>query len=284
MVNSELNSNGLGNSGTDVPIYHKQPPVAIKKTALRDVQNEKRSLKRSHEESSPFVDGRSITDAIKVHGTKRLTPDGPSNTHAASELLLNARRRFELELGRGRIQDSMGKYADCPQLKHCHMQQEISINQTQKGENNIHRVPVVTTNHMSSAMTFSYGGHSVPNSLGKPCKSLQAVETDCVKVTSELPHSIDCPLMDDQQRTERFIRLQNFLKQCDESNQNYTQMLLNFSPAELSRHAVELEKRAIQLTIEEGKEMQRVKALNVLGKSGLTNNPLQMTQKLQSKK
>ena len=39
-------------------------------------------------------------------------------------------------------------------------------------------------------------------------------------------------------------------------------VLLHLAPAELSRHAVELEKRAIQLTIEEGKEDSEM--LNVI--------------------
>ncbi|KAL4575386.1 hypothetical protein LXL04_022229 [Taraxacum kok-saghyz] len=79
----------------------------------------------------------------------------------------------------------------------------------------------------------------------------------------------------DDQMTERFIRLQNFIKQCDGSNHKENlQLLLRLSPVELSRHAVELEKRAIQLTIEEGQEMQRMQALNVLG----TRNTKPITQ------
>lgn len=66
----------------------------------------------------------------------------------------------------------------------------------------------------------------------------------------------------------RFAQLHKYLKQCDNSNQEvYLQKLRSFSPDECSRHAVELEKRAIKLTFDEGNEMQRVKDLNVLGKS-----------------
>ncbi|KAL4572617.1 hypothetical protein LXL04_019397 [Taraxacum kok-saghyz] len=66
----------------------------------------------------------------------------------------------------------------------------------------------------------------------------------------------------------RFGQLQKYLKQCDTSNHEvYLQELRSFSPDECSRHAVELEKRAIQLVVEEGREIQRVKDLNVLGKS-----------------
>ncbi|XP_071742022.1 uncharacterized protein [Rutidosis leptorrhynchoides] len=76
----------------------------------------------------------------------------------------------------------------------------------------------------------------------------------------------------EEQRTDRFIRLQRYIKQCDGSNDRENiQLLMRLSPSELSRHAVELEKRAIQLTIEEGKEMKRIQALNVLGTS-ITRN------------
>ncbi|XP_042753639.1 uncharacterized protein LOC111878454 isoform X2 [Lactuca sativa] len=84
---------------------------------------------------------------------------------------------------------------------------------------------------------------------------------------------------DDDQMTERFIRLQNFIKQCDGSNHRENiQLLLRLSPLELSRHAVELEKRAIQLTIEEGQEMQRMQALNILGKPLATRNTMPIIQ------
>ncbi|KAL7189810.1 hypothetical protein ACSBR1_039449 [Camellia fascicularis] len=111
---------------------------------------------------------------------------------------------------------------------------------------------------MASMMNFMCGGSPVP-----------------IKVNSEVCHSTDSKATNDQQNTERFIHLQKVLKQCDESKQrDYIQMLLNLSPAELSRHAVELEKKAIQLTVEEGKQMQRMKALNILGKSGPMNTPI----------
>ncbi|XP_023770380.1 uncharacterized protein LOC111919003 [Lactuca sativa] len=77
----------------------------------------------------------------------------------------------------------------------------------------------------------------------------------------------------------RFVQLQNYLKQCDNSNHEvYLQELRSFSPDECSRHAVDLERRAIQLVVEEGREIQRVKDLNVLGKS--TGNHLLLRQSI----
>ncbi|KAJ1260390.1 hypothetical protein BS78_10G228400 [Paspalum vaginatum] len=66
---------------------------------------------------------------------------------------------------------------------------------------------------------------------------------------------------------ERFNRLQTYLENCDHSTQEgYLRKLRSLSAAGRSMHAIELEKRAIHLLVEEGKELQRMKALNVLGK------------------
>eukprot|EP00249_Psilotum_nudum_P022106 c28375_g1_i1 orf=630-2486(+) len=66
----------------------------------------------------------------------------------------------------------------------------------------------------------------------------------------------------------RFKQLQAFLKQCDDSNQkDYLQVLQSLSSVARSGYAVELEARAIKLSLEEGREINRMKALNVLGKN-----------------
>ncbi|MCO5596820.1 hypothetical protein L7F22_050890 [Adiantum nelumboides] len=66
---------------------------------------------------------------------------------------------------------------------------------------------------------------------------------------------------------QRFKQLQAFLKQCDEADQNgCLHALRSLSAAARSGHAVELETRAIRLSLEEGKEMKRMRLLNVLGK------------------
>ncbi|XP_066348623.1 uncharacterized protein [Miscanthus floridulus] len=66
---------------------------------------------------------------------------------------------------------------------------------------------------------------------------------------------------------ERFNRLQTYLENCDNSTQEgYLRKLRSLSAAGRNMHAIELEKRAIHLLVEEGKELQRMKSLNVLGK------------------
>lgn len=290
MINSKLNSNRLGDNGSGLPTYHKQPPVAIKKIPLRDVQNDNRSLLHRHTES----EGGSIADAIKTSGTKRLTPDCPQSppchqffsSNGANDHLVYARRRFESELGKRRILDQPNKNADnLHSTQFCQNMQQIPQQQTQMKDRNAYCAPAFAPIPLASLVTFAFGEPSVPLSMGKPSNELLDVESNYLKVTSEVPHSVHSKETDDQQRKERFLRLQKVLKQCDEFDQNdYIQMLRSFSPSELSRHAIELEKRAIQLTVEEGKEIQRMKELNILGKSVPKNNPSPITQQVPAKK
>lgn len=60
-------------------------------------------------------------------------------------------------------------------------------------------------------------------------------------------------------------KLNSSLDKLDHSDQkDYIEMLRSLSSVELSKHAIELEKRSIQLSLEEAKELQRVQALDVL--------------------
>lgn len=70
----------------------------------------------------------------------------------------------------------------------------------------------------------------------------------------------------------RFRQLQAFLKNCDESDQQEClQALGQLSAAARSSHALQLETRAFQLVVEEGKELKRMRFLNVLGKRPVKN-------------
>ncbi|CAA2970290.1 Hypothetical predicted protein [Olea europaea subsp. europaea] len=276
MINTESNGNGMAVGETASDANDKQLPAALKKTALRELQNENVRSINKQRESSPFGGGRPSGNAIKVCGTKRLTPERPSSSshlymacNGANENVMNARRRFEFELGRGRLQD-MEKYSDSPQLRNMsQMLQEIPQKETHMKEKHIHLIPVASKNQIAPMMTFSSGGPSVPSSLGKRSNVSQAPGSDNPKVSSDLPHKIDLKRTNEQLRTDRFIQLHKILEHLEKTNpKEYIQKLLNLSPAELSKHAVELEKRAIQLALEEGKEMQWMNALNILRRSG----------------
>ncbi|XP_078163396.1 uncharacterized protein LOC144558420 isoform X2 [Carex rostrata] len=100
-----------------------------------------------------------------------------------------------------------------------------------------------------------------------------------VTQASEATKSVSSSLTASQDWKERFIRLQAYLKNCDQSNQeDYIRMLRSLSAGGRSKHAVDLEKRAIHLLLEEGKELHRMKVLNVLGKGAPSDPSLYPSQ------
>lgn len=307
MINAETNNHGVDNGGVAFPGYKlgnagagipptqdKQQSAATKKTALKDVQNQNGSLARNHQDNFSFIGGGLSTDAVKVCGNKRLTPERPSNlsfypalsNNCANEQIMNARRRFELELGRGSIHSKVSKIFEGHQTRQLHqMQLESPQKQTHLRPKNSYCEPVATANNVVAPVINSFSGPPAPNVLGKYGPRLQAAHTDSVKITLECPDYVPSKNTDEEQRTQRFIRLQKFLKECDEVNcRGYAQRLRLLSPAELSRHAFELETKAIQLTVEEKNEIERMQALNVLGTSVMANKPHQRTQGLQPRK
>nr|CAH65847.1 OSIGBa0147B06.6 [Oryza sativa] len=104
-------------------------------------------------------------------------------------------------------------------------------------------------------------------------KSPEKTNEQIVNKKNEPPVAPDTTVQDDTHKSSnqywnvRFNRLQTYLESCDRSTQEgYMRMLRSLSAADRSMHAIDLEKRAIHLLVEEGKELQRMKALNVLGK------------------
>ncbi|CAA7042416.1 unnamed protein product [Microthlaspi erraticum] len=90
------------------------------------------------------------------------------------------------------------------------------------------------------------------------------------KVEVDANKAKEAPTREVARWEERYHQLQMLLNKLDsQSHQtdHHVQMLWSLSAAELSKHAVDLEKRSIHLSLEEAREMQRVSALNVLGRS-----------------
>lgn len=227
MINTERNGNGMAGGGTATPAHDKQLPGSLKKTALRDVQNENVGSIHKQQESL-LPGGKSCGDTIKVCGNKRLTPERPLSSqglpylayNGTNENVMNARRRFELELGRGRLQNNIEKISDYSESKNVgQLLQDLT--QKQMRDSNLHHGSVATSNNLTAIMAFSSSGPSIPSSFGKHSHS-----TSVAKISPELPHTVDSKSTSDLLRTEteRFIGLQKFLKQCDEANQReYTQ-------------------------------------------------------------
>ncbi|XP_047328176.1 uncharacterized protein LOC124931693 [Impatiens glandulifera] len=236
----------------NIPLYHNKS-AAVKKASLNDVQNDNRS----------FVDRKPNGDAVKVSGSKRLPPH--QQTLINSDLILaNVRRRFEAELGTSRIRDNWDKSTTYLQSRpNVYNNKEDLPQETKIKDTN----PALSSNSKASGLVSPKVVPSDPVALCKPGNNgFPAVESNGIKVEMEF-----CPVNTEvtaNKWQERFAGLQKFLNSCDDASgqRDYARRMKQLPPAELSKHAVELENRAIQLIIDEGKEVQRMKDLNILGK------------------
>ncbi|XP_048430931.1 uncharacterized protein LOC125472898 isoform X2 [Pyrus x bretschneideri] len=275
-MNSNLSNNALANSVLGSSVCHKQSTLPVKKVALRDVQNDNRSCTPSYPENS-FL-GRLLADPIKVSGTKILSPEFARSPPChqftrisdPSDHLMHGGvvKKLDSELGKRRAQ---GVKEDCLNFKrHCSQKQpDLPKERNKKQELEPSCIPAYSPTHWASPIKFSPNRPPVPNFLRKSSNGLPAAHSKHLRFTpeSEVPQSVLSERNRDEERTERFLHLQNLLKHFDESDQSeYLHMLRCLPSSELSRHAVELEKRSMQLSVEEAKEIQKMKALNILGK------------------
>ncbi|GMI70558.1 hypothetical protein HRI_000725100 [Hibiscus trionum] len=275
-LDSKFSEFGLLKPENNSPACDKQCSVGAKKTPLRDLQNQNRIVPNSIG-SSPFSKDRGpCIDPIKVSGTKRASPEcplspsqcqSPSNM-AANRHLVYVRRKCEAELGRSSAFDCIGT-SNYQQMRQVTQLEEINQLKSLRKDSKVSFFPELAPLPMASLISPS-AKPSVPLPLGKSATKLTPLESNQHPVVA-LAAS---PLFNSPKGIRklhwdlRYYQLQMLLKKLDQSDQeDYTQMLRCFSAVELSRHAVELEKRSIQLSLEEAKELQRVGILNVLGKT-----------------
>ncbi|KAI4297865.1 hypothetical protein L6164_037726 [Bauhinia variegata] len=272
-IDSKLSEYGLGNNKMDLPNRDKQVPPPVKKTALRDLQNDNKIMVPTSIGSSSFLKDKSPNaDSNRVSGTKRPTSEYAVSHHlhqspgnnAANGHLVYVRRKSEAELGKSSAGDnvSINVYPHSRQLG----EDETGRQNPLIKERNVSCFPAFSPFPMTSSIS-STGKPSVPLPPGKSALRLAPVDSNYVSASSS--PTIGNPRgLKNVPWEERYHRLQMLLRKLDQSdNEDYIQMLWSLSSTELSRQAVELEKRSIQLSLEEAKELQCVTALNVLGKS-----------------
>ncbi|OMO79986.1 hypothetical protein CCACVL1_13257 [Corchorus capsularis] len=265
-IDSKFSEYGLRNPENNSPTCDKQPLVGAKKTPLRDLQNGNRIVP-NYIGSSPFSKERGpIIDPIMVSGNKRPSPESPLRNSTANGHLVYVRRKSEAELGRSSAFDGTS-ISNCQQVRQAGQQEDINQEKTQIKEPKLPCFPAFAPLPMTS-YTSSSAKPSVPLPLGKSAMRLASAESNQHPVVSAAP-LFDSPKEYKKLHwEERYYQLQILLKKLDQSNlEDYNQILRSLSAVELSRHAIELEKRSIQLSLEEAKEVQRVGMLNVLGKT-----------------
>lgn len=273
-LDSKFSEYGHGNSGKDMPSQEKQLQISAKKTALRDLQNDNRVRAPNCTGSSPLLKERGTSsDIIKVSGNKRASPvcpaspshlhSSPSNT--ANGHLVYVRRKSDADIGKNSPSDNTSIKADYPNLNKLGQVAETAHLNSQVKELQNHCFQAFAPFPMVSPMNAP-GKPSVPHHVGKYGINLATAESIFRSAPSTVP-SEGIPIgWKNLQWEDRYHQLQLLLNKLDQSDQHdYLQVLRSLSSVELSRHAVELEKRSIQLSLEEAKELQRVGVLNVLG-------------------
>ncbi|KAL9999738.1 hypothetical protein Hdeb2414_s0025g00657151 [Helianthus debilis subsp. tardiflorus] len=243
MINSEINTTDLGTNVPGTTAFHKQPVFAAKKVALREVQQNNNNNITRDTHSERLLP---VDGQLFADASKTCGTKRATPDYAPSPILTNNGAHERFNLLHSKHEGYHGKNVGYSQSASVpHIKQEMSQ---------------INGNNMR------YGSLVVPNQMASKVSVSRFKEYN------------------EEQRADRLVNLQNYINQCDGSEyKDNIQLLLRLSPLELSRHAVELEKRAIQLTIEEGKEMQRMQALNILGKSSITRNSMPITQHIQHK-
>ncbi|KAI3446344.1 hypothetical protein Pfo_003009 [Paulownia fortunei] len=258
---------GLSNSDKQLSVS-----VAAKKSESLDSRNEN-PMTVSKSIGSPLLmeDSECAGEAVKISGTKRPVPEclrSPPKSNAGSGHIVYVRRKPETDLSKSNACDTQSDAVDCPHFRKSTDQGETTQQLTEINE------PVICISDVAplrraSSPSFSSTRRSVSPSLGMSSsisspENIKHVHVNCANPPSEDPIMVNVTLW-----KERYCHLQSLLKMLDQSDQyEYVQMLRSLSSVELSRHAVELEKRSIKLSMEEAKEVQRVGFFDVLGKYG----------------
>ncbi|XP_020599435.1 uncharacterized protein LOC110038859 [Phalaenopsis equestris] len=229
-----------------MPSGEKQPPLSAKKVSLRDLPSEINNFASNPLDFSPHNDGESISETAKLSGSKREQPCSPS-THPQqhsiySGHLVYVRRKLDVEPSKLSIENV--ESADPPCLSNYWKEQSSETKSPKEEE----------TKLSGSSTRFSS-----PSSFISPLRP-EPLPGSWKPGNLITNHNIVSPATETETHSqgegywkERFVRLQTFLKNCDQSNQEkYIQSLRSLSAAGRSKHAVELERRAIQLLLDEG--------------------------------
>lgn len=223
-LDSTVKDNSLDKSKTVSPKHDKQlsVPLTAKKTVLRDLQNDnERVVPKSVGSSALLPESGSSVEAVKLCGTKRAPPESllSSRHHspggnAANGHLVYVRRKAETEPGKCSSDDSTGISADHSQSKLNSHQSENVEEHLQKKESHILVPEALNFDKSSSECVSRAPIGPLPVSLSS--NTFPSTVSNNLQVRSSQPS---------QKRTkvllweERYYRLQNLLKQLDNSSQ-----------------------------------------------------------------
>lgn len=147
-IDSKTNEYGLGTTEAELSIHDKQLSVPVKKTVLRDVQNDNRiAAPNSVGSSSPSKDRIPNSNSPRVSGTKRplsecqmIPPEHQlSSSSSGNGHLVYVRRKSEADVVRSSTNDNANINADCQVSKKLSNQQASTGPISQTKEPKVHR-------------------------------------------------------------------------------------------------------------------------------------------------
>ncbi|XP_055815441.1 uncharacterized protein LOC129885254 [Solanum dulcamara] len=273
-VDSKSSDHGQTNSKSGLPKHDKQlsVPVDIVGPALQDSQSENMVAASKSIESPLFPEANTMANKdSNITGSKRPTPEclvNPLNrcstNNSGSGHLVYVRRRPEGELSKTAANNNQSG-VDYPQPKKLSQHDEKTQTEVQMKEGDY--IPEVSSISWTPSRCSLSTKPSVPPSTGESNNNLASVNISNHQVTSTRLLLDNPKKVNLKHWEERYFQLQHLLHRLEQSKQeDYVQMLRSLSSVDLSNHAVELEKRSIRLALEEAKEAQRVRVLDILGK------------------
>ncbi|GJN35971.1 hypothetical protein PR202_gb24792 [Eleusine coracana subsp. coracana] len=272
-----------------MPSCDKLLTSSVAKAATRELPNKGANLGNMSQDTSalPKEKGPTTTDPGKAVVTKRQNNETPSSPGYHN---VYVRRKVESEhnkvnssqelKGNGKdktkeqeapLQDVQHDEVTNPQVASA-VDKPVEASHVDKPVEASHVDKPVEASHVDKPIEASHVDKSVEVEVISSVSS-EKTSVETMPEKAEPPTTSATGIQDDAEQlsiqywSERFNRLQTYLENCDRSTQEgYLRKLRSLSAAGRSMHAIELEKRAIHLLVEEGKELQRMKALNVLGK------------------
>uniref|UniRef100_A0A0E0AZA0 Uncharacterized protein n=1 Tax=Oryza glumipatula TaxID=40148 RepID=A0A0E0AZA0_9ORYZ len=239
-----------------MPASDKQLASTVKKVTSRELPKKGADVVNMSQGTSPLPkDKGTATEPGKTVGTKR--SDAPSSPGYHN---VYVRRKVENDHSKvSSSQEVKGNGRD--KTKEQETQQNVQHDQTNKPEVSS---SVAVQHDQSNKPDLSSSVAVQHDQTNKPeLSSSVAVQHD----QSNKPDLSSSVAVQHDQTNKPELPSSTYLESCDRSTQEgYMRMLRSLSAADRSMHAIDLEKRAIHLLVEEGKELQRMKALNVLGK------------------
>ncbi|CAN4112623.1 unnamed protein product [Withania somnifera] len=260
-VYSKSSDHGQTNAKSGLPKHDGQlsVPVAIMEPVLQDSESENMVAASKSIKSPLFAEANNMANKVSnITGSKRLPEclvkplSRCSTNNSVCGHLVYVRRRPEGELSKTAANNNQSCVTDYPQLKKLSQRDEKT--QTEVMKDARYYTPEVLLVHK----TFS---------TGESNNNLASVNVTSHQITSTRPLSDNYKKVNYKHWEEGYFQLQNLLHKLEQSKQeDYVHMLRSLSSVYLSSHAVELEKRSIRLALEEAKEVERVRVLDVLGK------------------